>query len=113
MLKKALRLKTMEDFERVFHKGKPLFFGAIACKITPNTLGHIRLGFSFGKKHVSAAVCRNRLRRVLSEPFSREEARSKRHPSYDVVFFSVKKVEGKQHEDFASVGESVVKCIYT
>lgn len=113
MLRKALRLKTTEDFERVFRKGKPLFFGAIACKITPNTLGHIRLGFSFGKKHVFRAVTRNRLRRVLSEPFSREETHCDQHPSYDVAFFSVKRVVKEQDKDFASIGESVVKYIYT
>ncbi|MBP9728475.1 MAG: ribonuclease P protein component [Candidatus Moranbacteria bacterium] len=112
MLKKALRLKTKEDFERVFRKGKPLFFGVIACKIAPNTLGHIRVGFSFGKKHISKAVARNRARRVLSEAFSRRSQVAGDRFPYDIAFFSVKRVSKEHFKDFASVGESVVKCIY-
>ena len=112
MLKKAFRLKTKEDFERVFRKGKPLFFGAVACKIVPNTLGFIRIGFSFGKKHISSAVSRNRLRRVLIEPFSQDPQFKEVHSSVDIAFFSVKKVSKEQIEDFASVGESVVRYIY-
>jgi ribonuclease P protein component len=112
MLKKALRLKTKEDFERVFHKGKPLFFGVIACKIAPNSLGHLRLGFSFGKKHIASAVARNRLRRIVSEPFSRSFRLPAPPKAYDIAFFSVKKVAKEHFRDFASVGESVVRYIY-
>ena len=112
MLKKSLRLKTKKDFERVFRKGKPLFFGALACKIAPNVHGHIRLGFSIGKKHIVTAVARNQLKRVLSEPFSKNLKTSIQSPSIDIAFFSIKRVEKGRFKDFASVGESVVRYIY-
>lgn len=111
MLRKSLRLKTKKDFERVFRNGKPLFFGSIACKIVPNALGHIRLGFSLGKKHIGTAVARNRMKRVISEPFSRNHRLSGLSPSYDIAFFSVKRVEKDHCGDFASVAESVVRYI--
>jgi ribonuclease P protein component len=111
MLKKGLRLVKKEDFERVFRKGKPLFFGALACKITPNTYNHLRLGFSFGKKHVATAVGRNRLRRVISEAFSRHFAEGKVVMSMDIVFFLVKKSPHSQNIPVASAAQSVVEYI--
>lgn len=114
MLKKAWRLTKNEDFERVFRKGTPLFFGGVACKVAPNTLGHIRLGFSLGKKHLTTIVKRNRLRRVLVEPFSIHFSgtpETERRCSVDIVFFTVKRVAATESAGFASVAESVVKYI--
>lgn len=110
MLKKSFRLRTKEDFERVFRKGTPLFFGALACKIAKNELGHIRLGFSFGKKHLEKAVSRNRLRRTLSEPFS-DSVRNGQSKAVDVVFFSVKKPQPGELKTVASVAKNVVEYI--
>lgn len=96
----------------MFHKGKPLFFGAIACKIVLSTESHFRLGFSFGKKYVARAAARNRLRRVLSEPFSLYLASGKVLPAVDVVFFSVKnKVSVSPKPPVASIAQSVVEYI--
>ena len=111
MLKKAWRLTKNEDFERVFRKGTPLFFGAIGCKVLPNDLGSIRLGFSLSKKHVITVANRNRLRRVLVEPFSDYFLDDSHRCSVDVVFFTVRKIEKGHTSPFASVGESVVKYI--
>ncbi len=111
MLKKSLRLKTKKDFERVFREGTPLFFGVIACKIVQNKFGHIRLGFSFSKRHFTKAVSRNRLRRVLSEPFSRNLSQKQNSPAVDVAFFTIKKESRGELGSFASVAESVVKYI--
>lgn len=110
MLKKNLRLKTIEDFERVFRQGKPLFFGALACKIAKNDLGHIRLGFSFGKKHIESAVERNRLRRILSEAVFLALPELKM-PGVDIVFFTVKKLKEKDPVPVASIVKSVVEYI--
>lgn len=107
MLKKALRLRTKEDFERVFRKGNPLFFGSIVCKIIPNALPHLRLGFSFSKKHLPLASSRNRLRRILSEPFSR----NRKILRGDVVIFTVKKLEKSDFGTVASISENIVKYI--
>lgn len=111
MLKKGWRLKTNEEFQRVFRQGKPLFFGAIACKIIRNDLGHLRLGFSFAKKHLEKAVMRNRARRVISEAFSCSLAEGKQFPPIDIVFFSVKKPLVKEKLPFASIAKSVVEYV--
>jgi ribonuclease P protein component len=89
MLKKGFRITKQEDFDRAFRSGKPLFFGEIGCKGAKNGLDHIRLGFSFSKKHVPLAVDRNRLRRILSEAFAAQEAAWP--DPMDIVFFSTKK----------------------
>lgn len=88
MLKKGLRLRKKEDFDRVFRSGKPLFFNEIGCRYLKNDTG-VRLGFSLSKKHVPLAVDRNRLRRVLSEAFFRLEAQWP--AGADIVFFTVRK----------------------
>src|SRR3989344_1459067 len=64
MLKKGLRLRKKEDFDRVFRSGKPLFFNEIGCRYLEGG-SSLRLGFSFSKKHLPLAVDRNRLRRGL------------------------------------------------
>lgn len=111
MLKKGLRLKTNEDFSRVFRQGKPLFFGAIGCKIAKNDLGHIRLGFSFSKKHIDKAVSRNRLRRVISESFFLHTVEAPHLPPMDIVFFTVRKPKKEDLEQIASVAKNVVEYI--
>lgn len=110
MLKKSLRLQTIEEFERVFRQGKPLFFGALACKIAKNDLDHIRLGFSFGKKHIESAVVRNRLRRVLSEALFLALPKLK-VLGVDIVFFTVKKLPEGDSPSVASIVKSVVEYI--
>ncbi len=88
MLKKGLRLRKKEDFDRVFRSGKPLFFNEIGCRYLKKSAS-VRLGFSFSRKHIPLAVGRNRLRRVLSEAFF--QSRDSWPASGDIVFFTVKK----------------------
>lgn len=109
MLKKGFRLRTKEEFEGVFRRGTPLFFGALACKVAKNTQGHIRLGFSFSKKHIGVAVSRNQLRRFIVACFSEKEHAI----PVDVVFFMTKKIEKGQIKTFASQAQSVVEYIHT
>ncbi len=109
MLKKNFRLKTKEDFERVFRTGKPLFFGFLGCKISKNTVGHVRIGFSLSKKHIKNAVTRNRLRRVVASFFQRALSSMGYSPSYDVAFFTVKKPISLNFSSFAREVENVVE----
>lgn len=109
MLKKSFRLRTKEEFERVFRKGTPLFFGTFACKIANNSQNHLRLGFSLSKKHLGTAVSRNRLRRVVVAFFSEKE----REKAVDIVFFTTKKMEKRDIVTFASQAQSVVEYIHT
>ncbi len=111
MLKKEERLQTKEDFERVFRRGKPLFFGAVGCKIARNDLGYIRLGFSLSKKHLATAVERNRLRRVLAAAFSVALPEAKRQVGADIVFFTVKNPGSKDFKPFALAAQSVVEYL--
>ena len=111
MLKKSQRLRTKEDFERVFRKGTPLFFGVLGCRVVKNDLGRLRLGFSFSKKHVDTAVSRNRLRRVISAAFVASLGAGRVSPSVDVVFFTVKKLGKNDMLSVASQAQSVVEYI--
>lgn len=110
MLKKSLRLRTKEDFERVFRKGTPLFFGVLGCKVVKNDLGRLRLGFSFSKKHLDTAVSRNRVRRVVAAAFI-PLIREKRDISMDIVFFTVKKLDKSSISSVASQAQSVVEYV--
>ena len=88
MLKKGLRLRKKEDFERVFRSSKPLFFNEIGCRYLASS-SPLRLGFSLSKKYLPLAVERNRLRRVLSEAFFQlKEVWPK---GGDIVYFAFKK----------------------
>jgi len=108
MLKKGFRLRKKEDFDRVFQKGKPLFFGEIACRIAPNGLNHIRLGFSFTKKHLSLAVERNKMRRIISSVFENAEVEGK---GVDIVFFTLKKPKKIDSVTFRPIAESIIEHI--
>jgi len=108
MLRKGFRLTKKEDFDRVFQRGKPLFFGEIACRIAPNDLSHIRLGFSFTKKHLNLATDRNKLRRIISAPF---ESATIEGRGMDVVFFTVKKPKIINSKTFRPIVESIIEHI--
>jgi ribonuclease P protein component len=95
MLKKGLRLRKKEDFDRVFRFGKPLFFEEIGCRYLLDTPS-LRLGFSLGKKYLPLAVDRNRLRRVLSQAFY--EYKEEWPKGGEVLFFLIKKPKKKNIE---------------
>lgn len=84
MLKKGLRLRKKEDFDRVFRHSKPLFFNSVGCRYLANQ-SSLRLGFSLGKKHLPLASQRNRLRRVLSEAFF--QLQDEWPKSIDIILF--------------------------
>lgn len=111
MLKKSLRLRTKEDFERVFRKGTPLFFGVLGCKVAKNDLGRLRLGFSLSKKHLDRAVSRNRVRRIVAAAFVAYLKQEKENEPVDVVFFSVKRLGRADMKSVASQAQSVVEYI--
>ena len=88
MLKKGLRLRKKEDFDRVFRFGRPLFFEEVGCRYLLDTPS-IRLGFSLGKKYLPLAIDRNRFRRVFSEVFYKHQEEWPQ--GGDILFFLVKK----------------------
>lgn len=111
MLKKSFRLRTKEDFERVFRKGTPLFFGVLGCKEVKNDSGYLRLGFSLSKKHLDRASARNRVRRVVSAAFEKMFSQGGMSVSRDIVFFTTKKIAPTDMSSVASQAQSVVEYI--
>lgn len=88
MLKKGLRLRKKEDFDRVFRSGKPLFFHELGCRYLAGASA-VRVGFVLSKKHIPNAVARNRIKRVLSEAFF--EYQSEWPETGDIVLFTIRK----------------------
>lgn len=111
MLKKSRRIKTSQDFARVFRQGKVIFCGPVACKVANNQEGFLRIGFSLSKKHLPKAVSRNRLRRVLSGALMRTLNEQEHLQSLDLVFFTVKRLETKDMRPFASLAQSIVEYL--
>lgn len=106
MLKKGLRLRKKEDFEKVFRFGKPLFFGEeIGCRYLKNE-SPFQIGFSFSKKHIPIAAKRNRLRRVIAAALSRRNAEQP-EKGY-MVFFCLKKPKKADIENIDSVMEKIL-----
>ena len=89
MLKKGLRLRKKEDFNRVFRSGKPLFFNEIGCRYVLGKQKALRVGFSFSKKHIPRAVERNYLRRIFSHALF--QLKDQWVPGVEIVFFTIKK----------------------
>lgn len=100
MLKKSLRLRKKEDFNRIFRYSKPIFFNEIGCRYLPHNTKKVSpkellnqpslgVGFAFSKKHLPLAIQRNHLRRVLSEAIF--QLKDEWPENADMVFFTIKK----------------------
>jgi ribonuclease P protein component len=64
-----LRLRSKLQFDAIYASGRRLddrFFGV---RVTPNGLGHPRVGLAVAVKTAGNAVARNRLRRLVRESF--------------------------------------------
>lgn len=99
MLKKSLRLKKKEDFDRVFREGRAIFFEEIVCRFLEKPSGTFRVGFSLSKKQLPLAVDRNRFRRVLSALMAAEK---KSWPKTLDVVFSLRRKPKTLSRDAAS-----------
>jgi ribonuclease P protein component len=65
MLPRGQRLRTNQEFQRVYRRGTSWAHPLVALHVLPQHAGH-RIGISVSKK-VGKAVCRNRVRRRLRE----------------------------------------------
>jgi ribonuclease P protein component len=92
MLRKHLRLRRREDFERLRRSGLVRTQALMVLSMLPNTLTHNRYGFVVSKQ-LGSAVARNRVKRQL------REAIRMLHPSlrsgYDVVIIARRALLGQ------------------
>lgn len=68
-LRRENRLKTSEDFRRVFGYGKKKHKDGITIIICKNSTTTPRIGFAISKKQVKKAVDRNLIKRLAKETF--------------------------------------------
>ena len=71
---KRLKLRTPDEFRRVYAHGKRYDGSLMTAFVYPNGLDHHRLGITASRKAVGDAVNRNRSKRLLRETFRHSEA---------------------------------------
>ena len=62
-------LRTSEDFQKVYRKGKRYEGALMTAFVLPNNLSHNRFGITASRKAIGNAVQRNRAKRLLRETF--------------------------------------------
>lgn len=79
-LKRAERVLTRNDFERIYKTGARVrtWFGTVFLR--PNGLAHMRLGIAATRK-LGGAVVRNRAKRIVRELFRQQKVAC----GYDIV----------------------------
>ena len=65
----SLRLRSPDEFKRIWHLGRRFSIPLLAIVASENALGCSRLGVSISKKNVPSAVARNRIKRLARETF--------------------------------------------
>lgn len=85
MLRKHLRLRRREDFERVRKQGKTRSHSMLVLALLPNELAHNRYGFVVNKQ-LGNAIVRNRVRRQLREVM--RGLHPKLHTGYDIAIIA-------------------------
>mgnify|MGYP000867229494 CR=1 FL=1 len=78
------RLRSSKDYQKVKNTGKRRRARYFGVNFAPNGLSHHRLGMVVQKRHWSAAVQRNRIKRALREWF-RLNRQAIPHPALDIV----------------------------
>ncbi|WP_279083480.1 ribonuclease P protein component [Lactobacillus apis] len=75
-MRKSYRVKTENDFQRVFKSGNSVANRAfVIYKIEKPEKAHFRVGISVGKKVGHTAVVRNRLKRYIRAVLTENKAR--------------------------------------
>ncbi len=97
---KSLRLLCSSDFQSVFDdapvRASHQFFLILA---RPNSLNHPRLGLVVAKKHLSLAVQRNRIKRLVREEFRLQQNQL---PGLDMIVLSRKGLADLNNSDFVA-----------
>jgi ribonuclease P protein component len=68
-LHRSKRLRSSENFKRIFQQGIKIRQGCLTTYTKPNKLGYARLGLAVTKKAIPKAASRNWVKRVIREQF--------------------------------------------
>ena len=79
---RAHRLRSNEEFKRLWQSGKRISLPGTRLLYLPNTHGAPRLGISIAKKQTRLAVQRNRFKRLVREAFRQHRSQL---PAVDMV----------------------------
>lgn len=100
VLKKAYRIKSNDEFQRVFRRGQSFANRQLVIyHLEKPEQAHVRVGLSVGKK-IGNAVTRNRIKRYLRRAFheladevspDRDIVIIARQPTKDIGFATIKK----------------------
>ena len=76
------RLVSKQQFTNVFNQRKVISSFPIRAFVTPNSVGHARIGLAINKKAAGGQIRRNWVKRVIRESFRQQQ----NIPAYDIVF---------------------------
>ena len=88
-MRKAYRVKTEQDFQKVFQKGKSFANRKFVVYVLQKDQPHFRVGLSVGKK-VGNAVKRNEIKRKIRASLTDMQPRIK--PTLDFIVIDRKSV---------------------
>jgi ribonuclease P protein component len=102
MLKKELRLKRENDFQKILHGGKTQRERYLILKYTANGCQKIRVGISVSKKISKKATIRNRQKRRIASLVGQKMPQIKN--GWDIFFIAL---PGLENQSYLELGESV------
>lgn len=107
MLSLKNRLKVGKDFNRVYKKGRGVFFEGIFVKFLENGREASRVGFSVGIKFSKKAVVRNKIKRQL-RAIMRKEMKNL-VGGFDMIVIPQKIKEGETYKGIEEKVNNVLK----
>jgi len=99
MMKKEHRLRSNEDFKKVYRNGKNYWNRNIVLYVMENELDYSRIGFSVSKK-IGNSVVRNKVKRRMREICRLNFLNIE--DGYDIIFIPKKNVVDIEYKELES-----------